>query len=113
MNTRRSLVIALGAAGSFARALFAQVKKQPALIGWLNSGSRESNAWQLAAFKEGLAALGYKEGHQFVIEERWADARIERLPLLAQELAAMKPAVFVASAAHARAALRARHLTKR
>jgi putative ABC transport system substrate-binding protein len=51
----------------------------------------------LSAFKEGLAALGWKEGQQFVIEERWADGRRERLQPLAEELAARKPAVIVAA----------------
>jgi putative ABC transport system substrate-binding protein len=77
--------------------VFAQLK-QPILIGWLSLGSRESNAHSLAAFKEGLAALGWKEGSQVVIEERWADGRIDRLQPLAQELAAKKPALIVTSA---------------
>ncbi len=69
----------------------------PAVVGWLNFGSRELDAQLLAAFKEGLAALGWKEGSQVVIEERWANGRIERLPQLAQELAAKNPAVIVAA----------------
>ncbi len=77
--------------------MFAQAKKAPILIGWLNGGSREANGHFFAAFKEGLAALGWKEGSQVVIEERWADGRIERLQPLAQELATRRPAVIVAA----------------
>jgi putative ABC transport system substrate-binding protein len=51
----------------------------------------------LGAFKEGLATLGWK-GTQYVIEERWANGRIDRLPALAEELAARKPAIIVAAA---------------
>lgn len=76
--------------------LFAQSKRGPIVIGWLAFGSRESSAAALAAFKEGLAALGWKENAQFVIEGRWADGRPDRLPASAQELAAIKPAVIVA-----------------
>jgi putative ABC transport system substrate-binding protein len=69
----------------------------PVTIGWLNFGSRELDAQLLAAFRDGLAALGWKEGSQVVIEDRWANGRIERLPLLAEELAAKNPAVIVAA----------------
>jgi putative ABC transport system substrate-binding protein len=96
MNNRRKLLVALGAAAFSPRMALAQ-SKQPVLIGWLNGGSRQMDESSFAAFKEGLAALGWKEGPQFVIEERWANGRSERLLALAQELAAKKPAVIVAA----------------
>ncbi len=71
--------------------------KQPILIGWLHADSRELSGHYLTAFKEGLAALGWKEGSQLVIEERWADGRSARLQSLAEELAAKKLAVIVAA----------------
>jgi len=83
--------------------VFAQ-SKQPLLIGWLHAGSRESNRRSFAAFKEGLAALGWEEGSQIVIDERWADGRSDRLPALAGELAAKGPAVIVAGPVSAAAA---------
>jgi putative ABC transport system substrate-binding protein len=76
--------------------VFAQ-SKQPVLIGWLNTDSRDLSGQNLTAFKEGLATLGWKEGAQYVIEERWANARKDRLQPLAEELAARKPAVIVAA----------------
>jgi putative ABC transport system substrate-binding protein len=51
----------------------------------------------LSAFKEGLATLGWKEGAQYVIEERWANGRIGQLQPLAEELVARKPAIIVAA----------------
>ena len=101
MNNRRKLLVVLGAATFTPRSAFAQLK-QPILIGWLITGSRSGNA--LATFKEGLAALGWIEGRQFVIEERSADSRTDRLPLLAGELAAKKPALIVTVTAQATAA---------
>jgi putative tryptophan/tyrosine transport system substrate-binding protein len=98
-STRRRFLIAAASwplLGSTLGAL-AQAKQAPVLIGWLNFGSRDSGARSLAAFKEGLAALGWKEGSQIVIEERWADGRMERLQPLAEELAGKKPAVIVAA----------------
>jgi putative ABC transport system substrate-binding protein len=77
-------------------AAFAQ-SKPPILIGWFHADSRESSASYLSAFKEGLAALGWKEGSQIVIEERWADGRDARFQSLAEELAAKKPAIIVAA----------------
>ena len=97
MNKRRSVLIALGATALAPRAVLAQSKQAPVLIGWLHADSRESGGHLLAAFKEGLAALGWKEGSQLVIEERWVDGRFARLPSLAEEIAAQKPAVIVAA----------------
>ena len=96
---RRNFILATAAWPLSARAgaALGQSKQAPVLIGWLNMGTRESDAHWLAAFKEGLAALGWKEGSQVVIEERWADGRIERLRALAEELAAKKPALIVAA----------------
>jgi putative ABC transport system substrate-binding protein len=86
----------------------AQSKQPLVVIGWLNLGSRQTDFYQLAALKEGLAALGYREGQQFSIDERWADSRRERLQLLAEDLAARKPAIIVASASEPlRAAVKA------
>ena len=101
-STRRAFLLpavawpVLGWTGS----AFAQ-SKQPILIGWLNTDSREVSGHNLTAFKEGLAALGWLEGVQYVIEERWANGRVDRLPPLAEELAARKPAIIVAALAAA------------
>ena len=99
MSTRRSLLIVLGAAALAPRAVLAQAKQAPVLIAWLNTDSRELSGQNLIAFKEGLAALSWKEGAQYVIEERWANGRVDRLPSLADELAARKPAIIVAALA--------------
>ena len=57
------------------------------------------------AFKEGLAALGWKEGANFLLEERWAEGQRERLQPLAEELAAKNPAIIVAGFLPATAAV--------
>src|SRR5262245_56282162 len=75
-STRRALLIAAAAwpLVSWANAVRAQ-SKQPVLVGWLHSGPRKANGQYLAVLKEGMAALGWKEGAQFVVEERWADGQ--------------------------------------
>ncbi len=75
----------------------AQTKGGPALVGWLHFGSQRATGPALAAFREGLAALGWKEGAHVVIEARWADGQTDRLESLAAELAAREPAVIVAN----------------
>ena len=70
--------------------------KPPVVIGWLSSGSPDSDRLELKAFNESMAALGWRLGAQYLTEERFADGHVDRLPALAQELATRKPAVIVA-----------------
>src|SRR5262249_61649987 len=97
-STRRAFIAGAVAWSSLAwiEPIRGQPKPKPAIVGWLSVSSRESDADHLAAFKEGLAALGYREGQRYAIEGRWAEGRLERMQSLAEELAAGKPAVIVA-----------------
>ena len=80
------------------RMAFGQAMKPPIVIGWLGSGSGTSGPGSnFAAFQEQLAALGWKLGVQVVIEARFAAERPDRLPVLAAEFAARKPAVIVST----------------
>ncbi len=47
------------------------------------------------AFRQRLRDLGYVEGRDFVIEYRWAEGKLERLPELAAELVRLKMDVLV------------------
>ena len=76
----------------------------PVLIGWLATGSRAVSGRDLTVFKEGMAALGWQEGAQYILEERWADGDSGRLRPLAEELAAKQPALIVAAPSRAVAA---------
>ena len=97
MRRREFIAFVCGAAATWPIAGYAQeLKQDPVLIGWLAIVSRESGAHFLAAFKQELSSLGWKDGPNVVIEDRWADGQIDRLQALAEELAAMKPAVIVA-----------------
>ena len=95
---RRAALIAAAAWLSliWSREAAAQARP-PVLIGWLNTGSRDVSGQRLATFKDGMAELGWKDGATYVVEERWADGRYNRLPVLAEELAVRKPAVIVAA----------------
>ena len=78
--------------------------KSPILIGWLHVESRGVGGKFLTGFKEEMAALGWKEGSNYILEERWADGRADRLQPLADELAVRKPALIVAAPTNATAA---------
>ena len=59
-------------------------------------------------FRQALGERGYVEGRNIVIEYRWADGKIERLPALAAELVRLKVDLIVAGATpQARAAKQA------
>ena len=47
------------------------------------------------AFRQGLRELGYVEGQNIVLEYRWAEGQLERLPALAAELVRLKVDVIV------------------
>jgi ABC-type uncharacterized transport system substrate-binding protein len=69
-----------------------QAKKVPR-IGYLNTSY--FNAPRAKAFREGLRELGYVEGKNIVIEWRYADGKLDRLPELVAELVRLKVDVIV------------------
>jgi putative tryptophan/tyrosine transport system substrate-binding protein len=95
---RRHTVLALAAlvAASGPRALFAQQSAKIARIGFLNTASLQLAEKQLQAFRNGLRELGYVEGKTFQLELRWAEGKLERLPVLAADLVQAKVDVIVA-----------------
>ena len=90
---RRDLIAALGCA-TVAWPLAARAQ-QPAmpLIGFLSPLTAATSARNIAALRHGLRELGYVEGRNIAIEYRFAGGVSERLPVLAAELVALKPAV--------------------
>ena len=74
---------------------FAQSAPSVRRIGWLTGGSPKSHARALAAFRDGLKEHGWVEGRNVVLELRWAEGYIERVPVLAAELVRMKPDVIL------------------
>jgi ABC-type uncharacterized transport system substrate-binding protein len=72
--------------------VMAQLPKTPR-IGLLSVGS----ATTADDFRQGLRELGYVEGQNIVIEYRWAQGRLDRLPELANDLVRLKVDVIVSA----------------
>jgi ABC-type uncharacterized transport system substrate-binding protein len=68
----------------------AQQPKKVPRIGYLGATSRSINSAPIEAFRQGLSELGYVEGKNIVIEYRYAEGQVDRLPTLASELVRLK-----------------------
>ena len=55
-------------------------------IGFISAGALSTNRHFLDAFRQGLREVGYVEGQNITVEDRWADGRSERFPALLDEL---------------------------
>jgi putative ABC transport system substrate-binding protein len=64
----------------------ARAQGEMPVIGYLSSGSPQGFHTRLVAFRQGLEALGYREGQNVAIEYRWAEGRDDRLPAMVAEL---------------------------
>jgi putative ABC transport system substrate-binding protein len=71
-----------------------QAEKVPR-IGYLRVTSASDRPPLLDAFRQGLRELGWVEGQNIVIDYRFAEGRIDRLPDLAAELVRLKVDVIV------------------
>jgi putative ABC transport system substrate-binding protein len=92
---RRNFIALLGAAAMSPLGARAQQTAMP-VIGWLGSLSPSPNALLLAAFRRGLAEIGYVEGQNLALEYRWAEGRYDQLPALAADLVGRKVDAIVA-----------------
>ena len=97
MTTRRAFLSTL-AGGLLAspRIADAQPAGQLHRIGYLVGGSAAANPQFVEAFRQGLRELGWVEGQNIIVEYRFAEGRLDRLPDLAADLVRSKVDIIVA-----------------
>ena len=88
----------------------AELTKKIYRVGALNGSTPAQTTHMFRAFREGLRENGFVEGENVVIEYRWAEGKLERLPGFATELVNLK--VDVIFAPPTPAAVAARNATK-
>jgi putative tryptophan/tyrosine transport system substrate-binding protein len=103
--SRRAILLAgafIVLAGASARAL--GQTRMLRRIGFLHAGSAQANSMTFGVFAGTLKELGYAEGRDIVVEARWAEGKLDRLPALAADLVALRPEVIVTATSAALAA---------
>jgi putative ABC transport system substrate-binding protein len=109
MNNRRKLILAFSAgalAASF-NALAQQASKVIRVGVLIGFAEDDPDArLRLAAFKEGLAVLGWVDGRNLRMDIRWSAGDVTRAAAYAKELVALHPEVILAISTPATAALK-------
>ena len=93
----RRTFVGVVASGILAAPLFgeAQTRATPRRIGWIGAATSAAATRFVAAFLDGMRELGWIEGENLVVEYRWAEANLERLPELIADLLRLRVDVIV------------------
>ena len=97
---RRRFLAAI-AGGLLAAPLAAEAQSPGKLyrIGFLSGGSAVAARPLVEQFRQGLRELGYVEGQNTIIEYRWAEGQLDRLPQFATDLVRLVPDLILVTAA--------------
>jgi putative tryptophan/tyrosine transport system substrate-binding protein len=80
-------------------AAYAQPVTKVPRIGRLGASSFSADSARIESFRQGLRDLGYVEGKNIVIEYRYAEGKLDRLPVLMAELVRLNVDVIVSGGA--------------
>ena len=93
-DMRRRELLSLATGMVVLRSLAAAQSAKAARVGFLST-NLSADGGRTDVFRQRLRELGYIEGHNLIIEYRDAEGKPERFPVLAAELAGLKPDVMV------------------
>ena len=94
---RRHVLVAAGAFLAMPIAGSAQTVARVYRIGHLSGSGELASGPFMEAFRAGMHSLGHTESKTFVLEQRYAEGKFDRLPALARELVAHQPDVLLVS----------------
>jgi putative tryptophan/tyrosine transport system substrate-binding protein len=92
---RRAFITLLGGAAAWPLGAAAQDIPKPVRLGYIWIGPKDSEHSTRDGFRQGMRDLGYVEGRDYVLEERYADSHPERVPGIIAELLQLKVALFL------------------
>ena len=94
MRRREFITLVVGAAAAWPFGVRAQQPAMP-IIGFLRTTPSAPFAHLMAAFRRGLSEVGFVEGQNVAIEQRWTEGEDTRLPALVADLMRRQTAVIV------------------
>jgi putative ABC transport system substrate-binding protein len=95
---RREFMSLLGGAAAWPLTAHAQQPRLP-VVGFINGGSAEASADNVAAFRNGLSQSGYFEGQNVTVEYHWLNGQWDRMPTVVDGLVRRRVAVIATPAA--------------
>ena len=107
MRRRDFIKVIVGSAAAWPLAVRAQQADKLPVVGFINAATAQNYRRQVAAFLNGLRESGYIDGQNVIIEYRWADEQIDRLPALAADLVQRRVGVIAATTTAAALAAKA------
>ena len=72
------------------KAELSYAQRETSRIGFLSALPHSAMVDRVAAFRQGLRELGYVEGKNIVVEWRYSDGNVARVPALASEIVRLK-----------------------
>ena len=99
---RREFITVIGGAAAWPLAGFAQTLARRPVVGCVVAGSKTGTERVFGGFLQGMRDLGYVEGQNWILEDRYTDGDQARVQSLAEELVRIKPDVLVSERGHER-----------